>query len=48
MSEIICLLVGFWLGGCIATTILCCVQINRTNRYEDKIQCLRRQLNNKK
>lgn len=47
MSESICLFVGLLLGGCIATVILCCVQINRINDYEQELHRLRQKLNNK-
>ena len=43
--EIAMLIVGFLLGGCISTVILCCVQINRINFYEQTIQSLLEKLN---
>ena len=43
MSEIL----SFLLGGTIATVILCCVQINRINSYQNEIDRLKEQLNKK-
>ena len=43
--EIAMLIAGFLLGGCISTVILCCVQINRINSYEQTIQSLLEKLN---
>lgn len=40
MSSFICFLVGLLLGGCIAASVLCCMQINRINRYEQEIRKL--------
>lgn len=45
MTEMICLLVGLLLGGCVAGTLLCCMQINRISRYEQEIRKLKDQLN---
>lgn len=45
--EIFMLIIGLLLGGCIAVTILCCMQINRICDYESQIQRLREKLNNK-
>lgn len=43
MSEIFC----FLLGGTVATVILCCIQINRINSYQNEIDRLKEQLNKK-
>lgn len=40
MSELVWLLVGLLIGGCVATAVLCCVQINRVNEYEQEIRRL--------
>ena len=40
-------LVGLILGGCVAFAVLCCMQLNRLNSYEDEIRELREKLNNK-
>lgn len=45
MSELVWLLVGLLIGGCIATAVLCCVQINRVNEYEQEIRRLIKKLN---
>lgn len=47
MSNFICLLVGLLLGGCVAGTLLCCIQINRVSYYEQELQKLRQKRNNK-
>lgn len=47
MSELAWLLAGLLIGGCIAVTVLCCVQINRISDYEQEIRRLRQKLNNK-
>ena len=41
------LVIGLLLGGCIAAVILCCVQINSVNRYEQEIRRLKEKLNNR-
>lgn len=41
MTELAWLLAGLLIGGCIAATILCCIQINRVSYYEQEIQKLR-------
>lgn len=46
MKELVCLIVGLMLGGCISTTLLCCLQIKRISYYEREIQRLRKKLNN--
>lgn len=45
MSELVWLLVGLLIGGCVATVVLCCVQINRVNEYEQEIRRLIKKLN---
>ena len=39
--EIAMLLIGLLLGGCVSFCVLGCMQINRTNEYEDEIRRLR-------
>ena len=41
MSELAWLFTGILIGGCIGISILCCMQINRINDYEDEIRRLR-------
>lgn len=41
------LIIGLLLGGCAATVILCCIQINRMNDKESEIRRLRKELNHK-
>lgn len=45
MTELVWLIVGFLLGGCISTVILCCLQINRHNEYERELRKLKEKLN---
>lgn len=40
-------IVGLLLGGCIAASVICCIQINRTGYYEREIRRLQAKLNNK-
>ena len=40
-------IIGLLLGGCIAASVLCCMQINRTGYYEREIRRLQAKLNNK-
>lgn len=47
MCELAWLLAGLLIGGCIAVTVLCCVQINRINDYEQEIKKLQQKLNDK-
>lgn len=47
MSELAWLLAGLLIGGCIAATVLCCMQINRINDYEQEIRRLQQKLNDK-
>lgn len=44
MTELLWFLVGLLLGGCVATVVLCCVNIDRIDRYERQIRDLRIQL----
>ena len=39
--EIAMLMIGLLPGGCVSFCILGCMQINRTNDYEDEIRRLR-------
>ena len=43
--EIAMLITGLLLGSCISTALLCCVQINLINSYEQTIQSLLGKLN---
>lgn len=43
--EIAMLIIGLLLGSCISIALLCCVQINRVNEYEQTIQNLLEKLN---
>lgn len=43
--EVAMLIIGLLIGGCISTALLCCVQINRINFYEQTIQNLLEKLN---
>ena len=43
--EIAMLITGLLLGSCISTALLCCVQINRINFYEQTIQNILAKLN---
>ena len=47
MTELIWLLVGLMIGGCVSVAILCCLQINRISYYEQEIRKLRTELNMK-
>lgn len=47
MSELAWLLAGLLIGGCIAVTVLCCMQMNRINDYEQEIRKLQQKLNDK-
>ena len=47
MNALAWLLVGILIGGCIAGTLLCCIQVNRISYYEQELQRLRQKLNNK-
>ena len=41
MTEFLSFLVGLFIGGIVTTLVLCCLQINRINDYEDEIRRLR-------
>ena len=43
--EVAMLIIGLLIGGCISTALLCCVQINRINSYEQTIQKKKEKLN---
>ena len=43
--EIVMLIIGLLIGSCISTAILCCMQINRINDYEQPIRDLLEKLN---
>ena len=43
--ETAMLIIGLLIGSCISTALLCCVQINRINYYEQTIQNLLEKLN---
>ncbi len=38
--EVAMLIIGLLIGGCISTVLLCCLQINRVNYYEQTIKSL--------
>lgn len=41
VREALFLLLGMIVGGCVATVLLCCLQLNRINDYEAKIRELK-------
>lgn len=41
VRDVLFLLLGMILGGCVATVLLCCLQINRINGYEAEIRRLK-------
>ena len=47
MTEFLWFLVGLFIGGIMATLVLCCLQINRINECEAELRKFRSQLNNK-
>lgn len=47
MTELLFLLLGMVVGGCAATTFLCCLQLNRINSYEAEIRRLKSKLQSK-
>ena len=47
MTEFLWFLVGLFIGGIVATLVLCCLQINRINESEAELRKFRSQLNNK-
>ena len=42
MSELLFFVLGLVIGGLTGVTIMCCLQINRINEYENKIEIPRR------
>ena len=48
MAECLWFLAGLIIGGLVATFVLCCLQINRINDYEQEIKNLRHEIENKK
>ena len=38
------LLVGLLIGGCLGVSCICCLQINRSNQYEQEIRKLKTEL----
>lgn len=48
MYELLFFIIGLLLGGIAAFAVLCCLQINRINKYEAEIRRLRIQLSEKK
>lgn len=44
MTELIWLLVGLLIGGCLGVGALCCMQINRIGHYEQEITRLKNEL----
>ena len=47
MNELVWLLVGLLIGGCLGIGIYCCFLINRTGYYEQEIRKLKAQLDRK-
>lgn len=48
MTEFLWFLVELFIGGIVATLVLCCLQINRINEYNKaELRRLRSQQNNK-
>lgn len=47
MAEFAWLLVGLLIGGCLGVSCICCLQINRSNRYEHEIRKLKAELAHK-
>lgn len=37
MKELLFFILGLLIGGLSATTIMCCLQINRINKYESEL-----------
>ena len=44
MNELVWLIVGLLIGECVATAVLCCLQVNRINHYEQEIRRLKDEL----
>ena len=47
MNELVWLIVGLVIGGCLGIGIHCCFLINRTGYYEQEIRKLKAQLERK-
>lgn len=47
MVEFAWLLVGLLIGGCLGVSCICCLQINRSNQYEQEIRKLKMELAHK-
>ncbi len=47
MAEFLWFLSGLLIGGCMVSVILCCIQVNRRNEYEQELRRLHKELNNK-
>lgn len=47
MNELVWLIVGLLIGGCLGIGIHCCFLINRTGYYEQEIRKLKAQLERK-
>ena len=45
MTEFLWFLVELFIGGIVATLVLCCLQINRINEYKAELRRLRAQQN---
>lgn len=39
MRELLFFMIGTLIGGIIATTFMCCLQINRLSKYEEDKSC---------
>lgn len=44
MSELVFLIIGLLIGGCLAVTFMSCLQLGRINRYEAEIRRLKEQI----
>ena len=44
MAEFAWLLVGLLIGTCLGVSCICCLQINRSNHYEQEIRRLKAEL----
>lgn len=45
MKEFIFIIIGILIGGSTTLIYMCCLQINRINKYETEIKKLKNQLN---
>ena len=45
MREVLCVVFGLGVGAFFGVTVMCILQINRVNQYENKIKQLEKQLN---